>query len=129
MMRAMNRAVGLVFVLVYVGMVLGRLPRLQLDRTGVALLGALALLATGAVGLDEASRSVDGPTTTTPGGAGFASVRRVTGTPVRAWSRQSMPSRPAAPLRGRCYDSRRGLTWTFEGSRDSAVNVHLRESP
>jgi len=58
----MNRAVGLVFVLVYVGMVLGRLPRLQLDRTGVALLGALALLATGAVDLDQAARAVDGPT-------------------------------------------------------------------
>jgi Na+/H+ antiporter NhaD/arsenite permease-like protein len=43
-------------------MVLGRLPKLQLDRTGVALLGALALLATGAVDLEQAARAVDGPT-------------------------------------------------------------------
>ncbi len=51
-----------VFLLVYLGMLLGRLPRLQLDRTGIALLGAIALLATGALDLDEAGRGVDVPT-------------------------------------------------------------------
>jgi Na+/H+ antiporter NhaD/arsenite permease-like protein len=34
-------------------------PRLQLDRTGVALLGAIALLATGAIGFEEANAAVD----------------------------------------------------------------------
>ncbi len=33
-----------VFVLVYLGMILGGLPFLKLDRTGVALLGAIALI-------------------------------------------------------------------------------------
>ena len=43
-------------------MLLGRLPRLQLDRTGVALLGAIALLASGAISLEEAGQAVDVPT-------------------------------------------------------------------
>ena len=33
-----------VFAVVYVGMILGGLPYLHLDRTGVALLGAIALI-------------------------------------------------------------------------------------
>jgi len=51
-----------VFLLVYLGMLLGRFPRLQLDRTGIALLGAIALLATGTLDLEEAGRGVDIPT-------------------------------------------------------------------
>lgn len=51
-----------VFAVVYLGMLLGRLPRLQLDRTGVALLGAIALVALGVVTIEEASRAVDLPT-------------------------------------------------------------------
>jgi Na+/H+ antiporter NhaD/arsenite permease-like protein len=43
-------------------MLAGRLPRLKLDRTGVALLGAIALLATGSLDLEAAGRSVDVPT-------------------------------------------------------------------
>jgi Na+/H+ antiporter NhaD/arsenite permease-like protein len=56
----MHRTVLVVFV--YLGMVLGRIPRLKLDRTGVALLGAIALLATGAVTLEQAKTAVDTPT-------------------------------------------------------------------
>jgi hypothetical protein len=41
----------LVVSLVYLGMILGGIPRLQVNRTGVALLGAMALVASGAVGL------------------------------------------------------------------------------
>jgi len=36
----MTATVATVFAIVYVGMILGGLPFLQLDRTGVALLGA-----------------------------------------------------------------------------------------
>jgi Na+/H+ antiporter NhaD/arsenite permease-like protein len=43
-------------------MMLGGLPFLQLDRTGVALLGAIALVALGAVTPAEAARSVHLPT-------------------------------------------------------------------
>ena len=48
-----------IFALVYLGMLLGRLPRLQLDRTGVALLGAIALVASGRLSLDDAVAAVD----------------------------------------------------------------------
>lgn len=51
-----------VFSLVYLGMILGRLPGLALDRTGIALLGALALLAGGRLTLAEAWGAVDVPT-------------------------------------------------------------------
>ena len=34
----------LVFVLTYIGMAAGRLPWLQVDRTGIALLGVILLL-------------------------------------------------------------------------------------
>lgn len=51
-----------IFLLVYVGMILGEIPGLAVDRTGVALLGAIALLATGRVTAEEAWGSVDTPT-------------------------------------------------------------------
>jgi hypothetical protein len=38
----MTEIVVAVFVVVYLGMILGGLPFVQLDRTGVALLGAIA---------------------------------------------------------------------------------------
>jgi Na+/H+ antiporter NhaD/arsenite permease-like protein len=58
----MTTAIAVVFFLVYLGMVLGGLPFLQLDRTGVALLGAIALIAIEAVTPEEAARSVHLPT-------------------------------------------------------------------
>ncbi len=51
-----------VFLLVYLGMILGGVPFLQVDRTGVALLGAIALVATESVGMEEAWRSIHVPT-------------------------------------------------------------------
>jgi len=51
-----------IFALVYLGMLLGGLPFLQLDRTGVALLGAIALVALGALTPEEAARAVHLPT-------------------------------------------------------------------
>lgn len=55
----MTTEVVAVFVIVYFGMFLGELPKLQLDRTGIALLGALVLIGTGAVPLDTAAASLD----------------------------------------------------------------------
>lgn len=51
-----------VFLLVYAGMFLGGLPRLRLDRTGVALLGAIAVIAITGMDIEDAARSVDVPT-------------------------------------------------------------------
>lgn len=58
----MNGLVIAIFVAVYGGMLLGRWPGLQLDRTGVALLGAMALVGTGAVESGRAWAAVDIPT-------------------------------------------------------------------
>ena len=52
----------IVFVLTYIGMALGRIPGLAVDRTGVALLGLIVLLASGDLTLEEAGRAVDMPT-------------------------------------------------------------------
>lgn len=41
--------VVIVFLSVYVGMALGRWPGLKIDRTGIALLGAIALYCPGLV--------------------------------------------------------------------------------
>ena len=51
-----------VFALVYLGMLLGGLPRLKLDRSGVALLGAIAVIALTGMPLETAAKSVDLPT-------------------------------------------------------------------
>jgi Na+/H+ antiporter NhaD/arsenite permease-like protein len=58
----MIEAIVAIFSLVYLGMILGGLPFLQLDRTGVALLGAIALIGMEAVDLEEAARSIHLPT-------------------------------------------------------------------
>ena len=58
----MTGFVALVFVVVYAGMILGSLPFLQIDRTGVALLGAIALVAAGELTPEQAARSVHLPT-------------------------------------------------------------------
>ncbi|MBF0324956.1 MAG: anion transporter [Alphaproteobacteria bacterium] len=53
--------VGL-FVFTYVGMALGRVPGLKLDRTGIALLAAVGLLVSGAMDVDQAGAAIDMPT-------------------------------------------------------------------
>lgn len=51
-----------VFAVVYLGMVLGSLPWLHLDRTGVALLGAIAIVGTGVMTPEQAAQSIHLPT-------------------------------------------------------------------
>src|SRR5258706_10334449 len=58
----MTEAIVATFAVVYLGMILGGLPFLQLDRPGVALLGAIALIGIEAVGLEDAARSIHLPT-------------------------------------------------------------------
>jgi Na+/H+ antiporter NhaD/arsenite permease-like protein len=58
----MTATVVIVFALVYLGMILGGLPFVQLDRTGVALLGAIALVGTGVVTPEAAVQSLHLPT-------------------------------------------------------------------
>src|SRR5258706_1413275 len=60
--RQMETTVLLLFGVVYLGMILGGLPFLQLDRTGIALLGAIALIGAGALSLEEGWEAVHVPT-------------------------------------------------------------------
>jgi Na+/H+ antiporter NhaD/arsenite permease-like protein len=58
----MTTSIVIIFLIVYVGMILGSLPFLQLDRTGVALLGAIALISIDALSLQDAAEAVHLPT-------------------------------------------------------------------
>ncbi len=51
-----------VFVAVYLGMALGRWPGLRMDRTGIAILGAIVLYASGIIGDAETLDAIDFPT-------------------------------------------------------------------
>ncbi|MCD6073525.1 MAG: transporter [Rhodospirillales bacterium] len=51
-----------VFAAVYLGMALGRWPGLRIDRTGIAILGAIALVAGGGIEAADATLAVDMPT-------------------------------------------------------------------
>ena len=58
----MTTIIYVVFCIVYLGMILGGLPFLQLDRTGIALLGAIMLIGVKAVSPEEAANSIHLPT-------------------------------------------------------------------
>lgn len=51
-----------VFVLTYLGMAVGRVPGFKIDRSGIALIGAIALIAAEIVTPSQAAGFVDGPT-------------------------------------------------------------------
>ncbi|MBI5164541.1 MAG: anion transporter [Magnetospirillum sp.] len=51
-----------VFLLTYLGMALGGVPGLRLDRSGIALLAVVALLASGDVAVARVGAAIDGPT-------------------------------------------------------------------
>ncbi len=61
-METSHLIVVAVFVVVYLGMILGGLPRLHLDRTGVALLGAIAIVGTGVLTPQQAAEAIHLPT-------------------------------------------------------------------
>src|ERR1035437_3544761 len=51
-----------IFMATYIGIAAGCVPRLALDRTGIALLGAIAMVATGALAMPQALHAIDAPT-------------------------------------------------------------------
>lgn len=51
-----------IFIISYVGIAIGNIPGLALDRTGIALLGAIAMIGSGVVTTREAIDSIDFPT-------------------------------------------------------------------
>ncbi len=53
---------AIIFGATYLFLAMGKVPRLRIDRAGIALVGAASLLALRVLGLDEAARAVDVPT-------------------------------------------------------------------
>ncbi|MBN2419361.1 MAG: anion transporter [Deltaproteobacteria bacterium] len=51
-----------IFILTYIGVAFGGVPALTLDRTGIALLGAIAMLLFGSLTLNQAVAAIDFPT-------------------------------------------------------------------
>jgi Na+/H+ antiporter NhaD/arsenite permease-like protein len=51
----------MIFLVTYAGIAVGHIGRLKLDRTGIALLGTIALLATGVTPLDQALSYINFP--------------------------------------------------------------------
>jgi hypothetical protein len=60
--EAMASATVVVFALTYVGMALGRIPGLRVDRSGIAMLAAVVLVAMGAIPADQIVRAMHFPT-------------------------------------------------------------------
>jgi Na+/H+ antiporter NhaD/arsenite permease-like protein len=58
----LTAVVVLIFAATYVAVALGEIPGLAIDRTGVALLGAIAMVATGAMSLEQCAQAMDVPT-------------------------------------------------------------------
>ena len=48
-----------ILVLTYAGVAVGRIPGLRLDRAGIALLGGAAMIAIGAIGIEDAYRAIN----------------------------------------------------------------------
>jgi Na+/H+ antiporter NhaD/arsenite permease-like protein len=58
----MNSVAAIIFILTYAGVALGRVPGLMLDRTGIALLGAMAMVLFGVESIPQATEAIDIPT-------------------------------------------------------------------
>jgi Na+/H+ antiporter NhaD/arsenite permease-like protein len=87
-----------VFVAVYGVMILGRVPGLGLDRTGAALLGAILLVAGGALDSTGAWRAIDVGTITLLLGLMLVSAQfRRSGS--YAWLVRTLAARPTSPER------------------------------
>lgn len=50
---------AVIFISAYAAIAAGRVPFLRIDRTGVAIVGAVLMIVTGAIGFDDAYRAVD----------------------------------------------------------------------
>lgn len=71
----MSDLVLVLFGITYLGMALGRVPGLRIDRTGIALIVAVVLVAVGAVPSDAMDEAIDFPTMLLLGGLMIVSAR------------------------------------------------------
>ncbi|MGQ0834451.1 MAG: SLC13 family permease [Gammaproteobacteria bacterium] len=71
----MTAFITILFVLTYIGMALGRVPGLRIDRSGIAMIIAVVLVAFGAVPGDEIAGAIHFPTLLLMGGLMILSAR------------------------------------------------------
>jgi Na+/H+ antiporter NhaD/arsenite permease-like protein len=71
----MTYLVTILFGLAYLGMALGRIPGLRIDRTGIAMIVAVVLVAAGAVPTDSIASAIHFPTLLLLGGLMVLSAR------------------------------------------------------
>src|SRR5262245_34817772 len=71
----MTLFIAIVFALTYIGMALGRVPGLRIDRTGIAMIAAVVLVAAGAVPAGEVAGAIHFPTLLLLGGLMIVSAR------------------------------------------------------
>src|SRR5277367_629553 len=57
--QASAQLVWAIFGLTYLALAIGKVPGLRIDRSGIALVGAAAMLATGVLSMRDAARAVD----------------------------------------------------------------------
>src|SRR5215475_2841214 len=58
----MTSLITTVFVFTYIGMALGRIPGSRVDRTGIAMIAAVVLVAAGAIPVHEIAAAIHFPT-------------------------------------------------------------------
>src|SRR5262245_55120203 len=71
----MTSFIIIVFALTYVGMALGRIPGLKVDRTGIAMIAAVVLVAAEALPPDKIASAIHFPTLLLMGGLMILSAR------------------------------------------------------
>jgi len=71
----MTSLATVIFALTYIGMALGRVPGLKIDRSGIALIAAVILVATGEVPAEQIAKAMHFPTLLLMGGLMILSAR------------------------------------------------------
>ena len=71
----MTPFVTVLFALTYAGMAIGRVPGLRIDRSGIAMVAAVVLVAAGALPIDEIASAIHFPTLLLMGGLMILSAR------------------------------------------------------
>lgn len=59
MIISLDHLTVVIFVVTYLGIAFGRIPGLQIDRTGIAIFGAIALMVAGALTVQQATTTID----------------------------------------------------------------------
>jgi Na+/H+ antiporter NhaD/arsenite permease-like protein len=94
----MTSLVTLIFVLTYLGMALGRIPGLKIDRSGIALIAAVILVAAQAIPADEIAAAIHFPTLLLMGSLMILSAR-VGSAGVYEWAAAWIARQAGQPMR------------------------------